>query len=75
MSKWYKHSFILAVFLMMSLLFLQGCGSSGFMLGSSKQQQYIPSETPYTKYMLLKTQSPSDHSLERVHCYLVPWPE
>ena len=37
--------------LMMSLLFLQGCGSSGFMLGSSKQQQYIPSETPYTKYI------------------------
>ena len=59
MSKWYKHSFILAVFLMMSLLFLQGCGSSGFMLGSSKQQQYIPSEIPlYEIHKQLKTQSP-----------------
>ena len=59
MSKWYKHSFVLAVYLMMSFLFLQSCGSSGFMLGSSKQQKYIPSEIPLSEiHKQLETQSP-----------------
>ena len=43
MNKWYNPLFTFAVYLFVSLLFLQGCGSSGFMLRSSTDQLFTPS--------------------------------
>jgi len=57
MNKWYNPLFTFAVYLFVSLLFLQGCGSSGFMLRSSTDQLFTPSNITVSEvYDLLQTQ-------------------
>ena len=64
MNKWHNSLFTSAVFLLVSVLFLQGCGSSGFMLRSSTDQLYTPSNITISEvYDLLQTQTlPSSFS-------------
>ncbi len=64
MNKWQDSLFTFAVFLLVSLLFLKGCGSSGFMLRSSTDQLYTPSNITVSEvYDLLQTKTiPSSFS-------------
>ncbi len=57
MNKWHNPLFTFAVYFLVSLLFLQGCGSSGFMLRSSTDQLFTPSNITVSEvYDLLQTQ-------------------
>ncbi len=59
MNNWQKNLFTFAVYMFMSMLFLQGCGSSGFMLHSSNDPLYTPSSISVTEVTdHLQTQSP-----------------
>ena len=59
MNNWYKSPYFYAIYLLTTMLFLQGCGSSGFMLRTATDQQYTPSSTPISEILThLQTQSP-----------------